>query len=47
MKFSIVALLATVVVADSCNRGGVYCGSSLLRKGMTLLLYWCQPLNEQ
>lgn len=26
---------ATSVVADSCNRGGVYCGSSLLRKGET------------
>ncbi|RYP31765.1 hypothetical protein DL767_005585 [Monosporascus sp. MG133] len=36
MKFTtITAVFATagVVVADSCNRGGVYCGSSLLRKG--------------
>ncbi|KAF2660302.1 hypothetical protein K491DRAFT_589482 [Lophiostoma macrostomum CBS 122681] len=27
------ALPASLVLADSCNRGGVYCGSSLLRKG--------------
>lgn len=35
MKFVTIAILAsaTAVVADSCNRGGVYCGSSLLRKG--------------
>ncbi len=36
MKFvSAAVILATVtaVAADSCNRGGVYCGSSLLRKG--------------
>ncbi|EJD37676.1 hypothetical protein AURDEDRAFT_49312, partial [Auricularia subglabra TFB-10046 SS5] len=25
--------VATLVVADSCNRGGVYCGQSLLKKG--------------
>ncbi|EJD36522.1 hypothetical protein AURDEDRAFT_32161, partial [Auricularia subglabra TFB-10046 SS5] len=25
--------LTSVVVADSCNRGGVYCGQSLLNKG--------------
>lgn len=24
---------AAVVFADSCNRGGVYCGISLLNKG--------------
>ncbi|RYP46588.1 hypothetical protein DL768_007210 [Monosporascus sp. mg162] len=36
MKLTIItAVFATagVVVAESCNRGGVYCGSSLLRKG--------------
>ncbi|KAG5459444.1 MAG: hypothetical protein BJ554DRAFT_153 [Olpidium bornovanus] len=36
MKFTTVAVIlasVTAVVADSCNRGGVYCGSSLLRKG--------------
>ncbi|KAH6651618.1 hypothetical protein BKA67DRAFT_660414 [Truncatella angustata] len=38
---SILAVLfamTTSVVADSCNRGGVYCGSSLLRKGGKLTL---------
>ena len=37
MKFTaalMTCLLAAGVLADSCNRGGVYCGSSLLRKGM-------------
>lgn len=36
MKFTTIATaLATVMVvaAKSCNQGGVYCGSSLLRKG--------------
>ncbi|KAK6224174.1 hypothetical protein LQW54_000323 [Pestalotiopsis sp. IQ-011] len=36
MQTSILAVIfaaASAVVADSCNRGGVYCGSSLLRKG--------------
>ncbi|KAI0193879.1 hypothetical protein F4808DRAFT_464641 [Astrocystis sublimbata] len=38
MQFSIAiaaifATATTTVLADSCNRGGVYCGSSLLRKG--------------
>jgi hypothetical protein len=27
------ALPASLVLADSCTQGGVYCGSSLLRKG--------------
>ncbi|KAH7025130.1 uncharacterized protein B0I36DRAFT_250870 [Microdochium trichocladiopsis] len=36
MKFTAIittTILAATVAADSCNRGGVYCGSSLLRKG--------------
>ena len=37
MKFApaaVILAIATAVTADSCNRGGVYCGSSLLRKGL-------------
>jgi hypothetical protein len=45
MKFTIIAAAvfmavpsfvtaATAAAADSCNRGGVYCGQSLLNKGM-------------
>jgi hypothetical protein len=30
---AVLFVAATSVFADSCNRGGVYCGSSLLRKG--------------
>ncbi|KAJ6447101.1 DNA-binding protein hgh1 protein [Purpureocillium lavendulum] len=35
MKISTIlaAVFVTVATAKSCNRGGVYCGSSLLRKG--------------
>lgn len=29
----VVAAVISGVSAKSCNRGGVYCGSSLLRKG--------------
>lgn len=40
MKFTTVITAAvfmaapSFVIADSCNRGGVYCGQSLLNKGM-------------
>ncbi|GAM37120.1 hypothetical protein TCE0_022f06756 [Talaromyces pinophilus] len=36
---NIIAFLsaAMAVSADSCNRGGVYCGTSLLNKGFSLM----------
>ncbi|EMR62649.1 hypothetical protein MGN70_010943 [Eutypa lata] len=43
---------AAVVFADSCNRGGVYCGISLLNKGnyrdhiIQVLLANGQPTDE-
>lgn len=31
--FTLMAALAGLVAADSCNDGGVYCGYSLIAKG--------------
>lgn len=38
--FSILSasVLIASAMADSCNRGGVYCGSSLLRKGKCFII---------